>query len=95
MLSVPYLIKSQRLTFLVLQVHWSESRGSGKNRRTVHYRNHETYLDIKLYLLGDGKDKKTLPPGAHTFPFSITLPPNIPSTFMGAHGKYFAYLVTL
>lgn len=69
------------------QVAWTEHHGSGKNRRTVHYRNHETYLNIKLYLIGDGKEKSKLPAGAHNFPFSITLPMNLPSTFMGAHGK--------
>ena len=69
------------------QVAWTEHHGSGKNRRTVHYRNHETYLNIKLYLIGDGKEKSKLQAGAHSFPFSITLPMNLPSTFMGAHGK--------
>ncbi|XP_063687098.1 arrestin domain-containing protein 17-like [Bolinopsis microptera] len=68
-------------------VAWTEHHGSGKSRRTVHYRNNETYLNIKLYLIGDGKEKSKLPAGGHNFPFSITLPMNLPSTFIGDHGR--------
>jgi len=76
------------------QVAWSERHGSGKNRRTVHYRNSETYLDLKIFLVGDGKDKTKLPAGLHSFPFAITLPPNLPSTFMGAHGEHFLFVIS-
>lgn len=73
-------------------VHWSEQHGSGKSRNTVQYRNKETYLDLKIFLVGDGKDKTKLPIGTHSFPFAITLPPNLPSTFMGAHGRVLYWL---
>ena len=36
-------------------IHWSESSGSGKNRRTRHYSNSETYIDTLATLFGKGK----------------------------------------
>lgn len=36
-------------------IHWSESTGSGENRRTRHYRNSETYIDTLATLFGKGK----------------------------------------
>jgi len=36
-------------------IHWSESTGSGKNRRTRHYSNSETYIDTLATLFGKGK----------------------------------------
>lgn len=68
-------------------VHWSESHGSGKNRRTVHYRSNECYMDIKVFLFGNGKDKAVIKTGSHRFPFAITLPLTLPSSFQGEHGN--------
>eukprot|EP00116_Pleurobrachia_bachei_P004158 sb/3464420/ len=89
-----HLVLRDELDFRVIQlklngtanVHWSESRGSGDNRRTVHYRNSEVYLDIHLNLCGTG-EKTSLQAGVHDFPFSITLPVNLPSTFVGDFGR--------
>lgn len=35
-------------------VHWSERHGSGKNRRTRHYRASETYFNVTVSLIGAG-----------------------------------------
>ena len=37
-------------------VHWTERRGSGKNRRTVHYRSDELYYRTEYRVWGDGKN---------------------------------------
>ena len=36
-------------------VHWSETHGSGKNRRTRHYNNSQTYIDTLATLFGKGQ----------------------------------------
>lgn len=44
-----------RLEFLgKAYVHWSESHGSGKNRRTVHYTAHELYFNNVVSVFGKG-----------------------------------------
>lgn len=75
-------------------VHWTESHttGSGKHRRTTtrHYSASEQYFNQEVLLYGiwpgQGSETTKLPVGRHTFPFSFTLPPNLPSSFEGAHG---------
>ena len=36
-------------------VHWSETHGSGENRRTRHYNNSQTYIDTLATLFGKGQ----------------------------------------
>ena len=36
-------------------VHWSETDGSGENRRTRHYNNSQTYIDTLATLFGKGQ----------------------------------------
>ena len=36
-------------------VHWSETHGSGDNRRTRHYNNSQTYIDTLATLFGKGQ----------------------------------------
>ncbi|XP_063688268.1 arrestin domain-containing protein 3-like [Bolinopsis microptera] len=67
-------------------VAWTEQSG-GERNHTIHYKNSETYLNIELYLIGDGREESKLPAGRHNLPFSITLPTNIPATFTGKHGR--------
>ncbi|CAL4071928.1 unnamed protein product, partial [Meganyctiphanes norvegica] len=73
------------------KVHWTEqeTRGTGDDRKTetVHYDSHEEYYKAKYCLWGDGCNHNQLPPGAHTFNFSFTLPYNIPSSFRSDYGK--------
>ncbi|KAL4228037.1 hypothetical protein ACF0H5_013475 [Mactra antiquata] len=66
-------------------VHWTEthSTGSGKDRRTEtrHYSSSETYFNFEYILFGPASGSTTLPAGNHTYPFSYTLPPNLPSSY--------------
>ena len=57
--------------------------------------NQECYLNDKQYLYGYNGDKTELKVGNHEFPFSFTLPKDIPSTFEGSHGnvRYYAEAV--
>ena len=78
------------------EVHWTETRrisrrdSDGNTRSetvTDHYRNSERYFQQEVVLhQGPG-----LPPGLHVLPFSLMLPPNLPSSFEGQHGnvRYF------
>lgn len=48
---------------------------------------HEEYFQISYYLLGGANSGETeLPPGAHTYPFTCSLPPSLPSSFEGEFG---------
>lgn len=48
---------------------------------------HEEYFQISYYLLGGANSGETeLPPGAHTYPFTCSLPPQLPSSFEGEFG---------
>ncbi|KAK7861784.1 hypothetical protein R5R35_011957 [Gryllus longicercus] len=72
-------------------VYWTESRsvtGSDGNSetQTVTYSAHELYAHIEIWLVGSPCGEMMLPPGKHTYPFSYTLPHNIPSSFEGIHG---------
>lgn len=80
-------------------VHWTEqhSTGSGKNRRTTtrHYSATENYFDQTVPVYGRGLgmgDDNRLPPGQHVYPFTFTLPPNLPSSFEGGIG-YVRYTI--
>ena len=35
-------------------VRWTERKGSGKNKRTVHIRSNEIFADKQIYLIGGG-----------------------------------------
>ena len=73
------------------EVHWTErksrtrrrSDGSGTEQyyETVHFRNYEEYVCNK-FIVHQGPVGQ----GYHTFPFSLILPPNLPSSFEGQHG---------
>nr|XP_002129778.1 arrestin domain-containing protein 3-like [Ciona intestinalis] len=97
-LAAPMKMKAVKIKFVgKANVHWSESRGSGKNRRTVHYRSSETYFEQTSYVYGQGsmgpyQNEKKLPGGQSNFPFQFILPPQLPSSFEGAHG-YVRYVV--
>lgn len=47
----------------------------------------EEYFQISYYLLGSANANETeLPAGVHTYPFTCTLPPALPSSFEGELG---------
>ncbi|KAI5698365.1 hypothetical protein M8J76_014715 [Diaphorina citri] len=46
----------------------------------------EEYFRFKYNLFGGGAEME-IPQGSHVYPFSYTLPPTIPSSFDGEHGR--------
>ncbi|KAK9754050.1 Arrestin (or S-antigen), N-terminal domain [Popillia japonica] len=70
-------------------VKWSEQHTRTVNGRTQYYQTsyyaQEEYFKMKYYCIG-GQDTIILPPGTHIYPFSIVLPPNLPSSFEGMYG---------
>jgi hypothetical protein len=53
----------------------------------------EEYFQISYYLLGSANASETeLPQGVHTYPFTCTLPPSLPSSFEGEMG-YVRYTI--
>jgi len=79
------------------KVHWREvknvqRRGSDGNmrseRETFHRRNNESYVNQEAVLFRG----EILGVGDHLFPFSLFLPPNLPSSFEGEHGSVRYYV---
>jgi len=66
--------------------HWSEQRGSGDNRRTVHYSGTENLLQTAIWLYGNGGNKIKHEAGRFNYQFAFQLPPVLPSSFEGGHG---------
>ncbi|XP_065218667.1 arrestin domain-containing protein 1-like isoform X2 [Planococcus citri] len=58
----------------------------------VHAWSRETYLNSKLILVGGTGTKLKLPVGQHSYPFSVLLPSEIPSTFVGEYGEILYYM---
>lgn len=80
-------------------VYWTESRttGTGSKAETVtdSYSAHETYFEQRVPVFGKGVgmgSENSLPPGEHFFPFSLQLPPTLPSSFEGGVG-YVRYTI--
>ncbi|XP_013396678.1 arrestin domain-containing protein 3-like [Lingula anatina] len=74
------------------KVHWRVTKGSGNNRRTVHYRAEEVYFDQIVLLYGNNQAQAvTHPGGRHEYPFHFQMRANLPSSFEGEHGyvRYF------
>ena len=75
--------------------HWSESHGSGKNRRTHHYTGRETLIDLTSILFGNppgqGGQNPEHPAGRYVYPFMFQLPPVLPSSVEAGIGyiRYF------
>ncbi|XP_023014669.2 arrestin domain-containing protein 3 isoform X2 [Leptinotarsa decemlineata] len=70
---------------------WSESESYTENgeskTRDVTYSGDNKFLEIDIMLLG----KTTVAPGRYEYPFTFTLPTNLPASFQGIYGhiKYF------
>ena len=68
------------------RVHWSETTGTGSSRRTNHYSNYEEYFNMKLmFACQEGNHALYLEPGDLSYPFQITLPSNLPTSFEHNH----------
>ena len=73
------------------EVEWSEqkivTRDGSTRTETKYYSNSEQYFKQEVVL----HHGPSLPPGLHILPFSLLLPPNLPSSYEGQHGnvRYF------
>ena len=71
-------------------VRWSETHGSGDNRRTVTYHSHEDYIYQTVILWSrENALNHELSPGSYQFPFALTLQPSgrpLPPSFEGTVG---------
>ena len=71
-------------------VRWSETHGSGDDRRTETYHSHEVYIANTAVLWSkDTSPGGNLESGSYQFPFSLKFQANgpLPSTFVGPCGK--------
>ncbi|KFB40715.1 AGAP001892-PA-like protein [Anopheles sinensis] len=69
------------------EVKWTESTGSGKSRRTVHYHGRQDYINTVTYLQGSPEGNPyDIAPGTHTYRFGCALPHNLPTSFEGQYG---------
>lgn len=66
---------------------WTESSGTGNNRRSTVYHGEEKYLNSVTYLFGskDGENMEVVA-GIHTYNFTCLLPVPIPYSLEGKHG---------
>lgn len=70
------------------RVHWTESQGTGKNRRTHTYSNDEQYLSFVLVFASKQPNQDCyLEVGEQFYPFNIMLPPNLPTSYEQSVGK--------
>ncbi|XP_050542936.1 arrestin domain-containing protein 3-like isoform X2 [Daktulosphaira vitifoliae] len=72
-------------------VKWVEEETRRNDNGETHnytedYTAEEEYFENKFTLVGGGGETR-LEEGEHVYPFSITLPQQLPSTYNGAHGK--------
>nr|XP_012140477.1 PREDICTED: arrestin domain-containing protein 2-like [Megachile rotundata] len=63
------------------QVYFTD-RSAGIRRKFSAF---ENYLHVETYLVGDGKEKSMITGGV--YPFSLTLPENLPCSFEGRYGR--------
>ncbi|KAK9298145.1 hypothetical protein QLX08_008457 [Tetragonisca angustula] len=63
------------------QVYFTD-RSAGIRRK---FSSFENYLHVETYLVGDGKEKSVITGGV--YPFSLTLPENLPCSFEGRYGR--------
>ena len=64
------------------EVLWTETRTVNNQTQTDHFTSHEEYVEHEV----DVHQGPHLPPGDHVVPFTLVLPPNIPSAFEGSKG---------
>ncbi|XP_075210392.1 arrestin domain-containing protein 3-like [Lycorma delicatula] len=74
------------------EVQWTVQedvrQNDGQNRsENTTYTGSEEYYSFKYNLVGGGNSEIELPAGTHTYNFTASLPPTLPSSFEGEHGK--------
>lgn len=71
--------------------HWTEEKletdSEGKTHQvTLSHYGKENYINVKTTLVGGKGNTFELPIGEYSYPFSVILPNNVPSTFNGQYG---------
>ncbi|TMW45817.1 hypothetical protein DOY81_009098 [Sarcophaga bullata] len=71
------------------ETRWSESRGTGDQRKTTTYSGKEDYINSVTYLMSPTTSDQSvvIEPGIHTFSFACHLPANCPSSFESITGN--------
>ncbi|KAH8311730.1 hypothetical protein KR044_007713 [Drosophila immigrans] len=70
------------------ETHWSESRGTGKDRSSDTYRGREDYIASQTYLVGSNLSTEvSLEPGVHVYNFACQIPATCPSSIEGHFGR--------
>ncbi|XP_034116206.2 arrestin domain-containing protein 2-like [Drosophila albomicans] len=70
------------------ETHWTESRGTGKDRTTDTYRGREDYIASQTYLVGSNfSTEVSLEPGVHVYNFTCQIPATCPSSIEGHFGR--------
>jgi hypothetical protein len=81
----PKKIRGVRVRFEgATRTHWSETRGSGDNRRTIHFHAHYVYFNPIATLYGNPRGQKKdfkIPSGGYYWPFEFNLPLNLAPSF--------------
>ena len=80
--------------YFILRFERSETTGSGDNRRTYYYKSEENYMDVIIkFAYKTSSDDLYLTVGDHSYPFSIILPSNLPTSFEHSIGyiRYYLY----
>ncbi|KAH3783929.1 arrestin domain-containing protein 3-like [Dreissena polymorpha] len=79
------------------RVYWTEVKNGGHTTYVEEFSSHEDYFNISHTLLSiatTGQDEIVLSPNSHTYPFSVTLPYNIPSSYESEIGQV-RYILTV
>lgn len=69
------------------EVRWTESTGTGDNRRTHSYSATENYIRTVSHLLNNGALEQELQAGTFKYDFCFTLPQDIPASFSSYTGN--------
>jgi hypothetical protein len=71
----------------IARVHWDESRAYTKGSASkLSHKNMDVYLDEQMIILRKS-DGSGLAAGRYDWPFTIRLPPYLPASFEGQHGR--------
>eukprot|EP00794_Sanderia_malayensis_P020080 gene20080-22050_t len=66
--------------------HWTEERPCGESTHTESFTGKQELLNMVRFLYGQGNESSMHPSGRFSYPFVFVIPPNLPTSFVGAHG---------
>ena len=92
----PLKIRGVRVKFEgYTRTHWTETHGTGNNRRTTHYHSHIVYFNPVATLYGNPRGVRgdmIIPSAGYYWPFEFVLPSNLAPSYSHSFGsnQYFA-----